>query len=186
MDVIVSPHRVTHLVPLQSGGVAFATAGPAFGVLDVRDARSLYVENPRATGTTNPGQSGKPKPTTQAAAKPQADEGQCYGVANDSKPFGSKLLYERGKWVYFDRSGKIQMSVPFRSADSFSQSRASIAHGDKAGYIDKADRLVIPPTFRFPRTPICRGTCGRSSWEQDRLHRSGRQDDHQAPVQHQP
>ena len=78
-------------------------------------------------------------------------------MANDSKPFGSKLLYERGKWVYFDRSGKIQMSVPFRSADSFSQSRASIAHGDKAGYIDKAGRLVIPPHFPIsPHTHLSR------------------------------
>jgi CHAT domain-containing protein len=164
VDVIVSPHRVTHIVPLQSGGVAFGTAGAAFGLLDGADKRSLYVEN---TGPSVAAVAGSreadpipaaavPEPPS-AAAEPQGNEGQCFSLENYSRPPGGDLLYEDGTWVYFDHSGKIQMSVPFRSASSFSQGRAEIAQGNKAGYIDKTGRLVIAPTFDFPAYAFTEG-----------------------------
>ena len=34
VDLVVAPDRVTHVVPLPGGGIAFSTAGPAFGVVD--------------------------------------------------------------------------------------------------------------------------------------------------------
>jgi hypothetical protein len=54
VDLVVAPDRVTHVVPLPGGGIAFGTAGPAFGVVNANDVRVLYRDRSRVSRTPMP------------------------------------------------------------------------------------------------------------------------------------
>ena len=136
-DIVVSSHRVTHLAPLKSGGVAFGTAGPSFGTVNASERRVLYRERPKspATQITRPIQS-----------RGEPDESQCHDPRNNPFVTG-RLEYVPGKHVYIDKSGTVVMAPPFSQLWPFSGGLAKVRQGEKLGYINQSGRLAIPARF---------------------------------------
>lgn len=152
-DLTAASSRITHLVALQKGGVAYAAVDPAFGVLDAQDTRTLFLENrgPGATASKEPtlseakGFDKQDKERGPGDEKPATGRG-CYSVSAAS--FG--IIYKPGKWGYLDKDGKAVIHPQFDYALPFSEGLAIVGVNDKLGFIDKTGRIIIKPTFAPP------------------------------------
>jgi len=58
-------------------------------------------------------------------------------------------FWERERWGYMDKAGKILIQPRYDAAASFSEGLASVKLGEKWGYIDVHGRLVIRCRYRF-------------------------------------
>jgi CHAT domain-containing protein/tetratricopeptide (TPR) repeat protein len=143
-EIRVSPHRVTSLAPLKSGGIAFGTAGPSFGVVDAQDRRTLYLERRAAVTRSPPGA----KPQRQQTARGEHWT-ECH-VALTSPMTTGKFEYVRGKRLYIDKNGASVMVPPFDDVRRFSGGLAQVGFEKKFGYIDRGGRLAIPLQFEIP------------------------------------
>ena len=95
-DILVSSHRVTHVAPLKSGGVAFGTAGPSFGIVDASGRRALYRERPKPPAT---------RITSQIQSEGEPDESKCHDPRNNPFVTG-RLAYVPGNMFTSTRAGE--------------------------------------------------------------------------------
>ncbi len=142
-DIRVSTHRVTDLVPLAAGGVAFSTAGPGFGIVDASDRRTLLREPPVPVT--------RQRPASQPAAAAASTAGEAWTrchVPGTGPGRTGEFQYVRGKYLYINQSGIAVLTPRVETADGFAGGLARVRVGGKFGYIDRSGRLAVPAQYK--------------------------------------
>lgn len=160
-DIVVAPHPVTHFVSLPDGRIVFATAGPAFGVLDEHGVRSVYRDNRQgiAVKATSPndkaptGAHASPATPTPARSEYRAP---CIPPSSDAFQTG-RYETRPGRHVLVDRDGAIILAPEVESLSTPAEGLALAIKDRKVGYLNRFGELAVPFRYELPSGDFSEG-----------------------------